>query len=220
MTAYEDLNALREALAGLPDEERENAMRYYQDYFLDAGAENEQKVIDELGSPADVAAAILNDYREVVPGTTPRKKKEKTPRRGWPVWLVVLIGVCAVIGAPIVGAVGVGGIALILGLVIGAIALLFGGAVALAVLPLALLAGGVVLCVFAVFAVGKGLASAVATLGLGLVVLAVGGLLALLVIKIITGCSTPVFHLIGAVMNWFIDLVHSLCRKIREVFRR
>lgn len=216
MTAKEYLDALRAALSILPEDERENAMRYYQDYFLDAGAENEQKVIAELGDPGVLAAEILRDYGGMTTANVPKTQKT---RRGWPVWLVVLVGICAVIGAPIVGAVGVGGIALILGLIIGVIALVFGGAVALAALPFALLVGGVLLCVFAVFAVGKGLASAVATLGLGLVVLAVGGLLALLVIKIITGCSTPIFHLIGAVMNWFIDLVHSLCAKIKEVFR-
>ena len=51
MTAYEYLNALREALGVLPDEERANAIRYYEEYFLDAGPENEGRVIQELGAP-------------------------------------------------------------------------------------------------------------------------------------------------------------------------
>ena len=217
MTAKEYLTALRKALSVLPEDERENAMRYYQDYFLDAGAENEQKVIEELGDPNLLAAAILRDYGGMTTTNIPKTQKS---RRGWPVWLVVLIGICAVIGAPVVGALGIGGIALILGLIIGVIALVFGGAVALAALPLALLVGGVALCVVAVFAITKGIASFIATLGLGLVVLAVGGLIALLVIKLITGLSTPVFSLIGSIMNWFIDLVHKLCRKLMEVLRR
>ncbi|MBR3866324.1 MAG: DUF1700 domain-containing protein [Butyricicoccus sp.] len=217
MTAKEYLNALEKALSILPEEERENAMRYYQDYFLDAGTENEQQVIKELGDPNVLAAEILRDYGGMTTTNVPKTRKT---RRGWPVWLVVLIGICAVIGAPIAGALGVGGIVLVLGLIIGVIALVFGGAVALAALPLALLVGGAALIVFAVLAIGKGIATFVATLGLGLTVLAVGGLIALLVIKLVTGLSTPIFSLIGTVMDRFIDLVHRLCRKLMEVLRR
>ncbi len=45
-------------LSDLPVEEREQALKYYEDYFEDAGPENEQKVIKELGSPVDVARQI------------------------------------------------------------------------------------------------------------------------------------------------------------------
>ena len=217
MTAKEYLNALEKALSILPADERENAMRYYQDYFLDAGTENEQKVIEELGDPNVLAAEILRDYGGMTTANMPKTRKN---RKGMPVWLVVLIGICAIIGAPIVGALGVGGIVLVLGLIIGAIALLFGGAVALAALPLALLVGGAALVVFAVLAIGKGIATFIATLGLGLTVLAVGGLIALVVIKLLTGLSTPIFSLLGSVMNGFINLVHSLCGKLKEVLRR
>ena len=217
MTAKEYLNALEKALSILPADERENAMRYYQDYFLDAGTENEQKVIEELGDPNVLAAEILRDYGGMTTANVPKTRKN---RKGMPVWLVVLIGICAIIGAPIVGALGVGGIVLVLGLIIGAIALLFGGAVALAALPLALLVGGAALVVFAVLAIGKGIATFIATLGLGLTVLAVGGLIALVVIKLLTGLSTPIFSLLSSVMNGFINLVHSLCGKLKEVLRR
>ena len=33
-------------------------MQYYNDYFDDAGSENEEKVIEELGSPAKLAETI------------------------------------------------------------------------------------------------------------------------------------------------------------------
>jgi uncharacterized membrane protein len=36
-------------------------MDYYNEYFDDAGPENEQKVIEELGSPAQIAARIKAD---------------------------------------------------------------------------------------------------------------------------------------------------------------
>ncbi len=42
----------------IPAEERVSAMEYYNDYFDDAGEENEQQVIRELGSPEQVAAEV------------------------------------------------------------------------------------------------------------------------------------------------------------------
>lgn len=45
-------------LSDLPDSERKEALQYYNDYFDDAGAANEAKVIEELGSPELVARTI------------------------------------------------------------------------------------------------------------------------------------------------------------------
>lgn len=45
-------------LQDVDDLEREEAMQYYQDYFDEAGVENEQQVINDLGSPERVAAII------------------------------------------------------------------------------------------------------------------------------------------------------------------
>lgn len=81
MTAYEYLNALREALEVLPDDERMNAIRYYEEYFLDAGPENEAKVIEELGTPGQVAQNILNEYTDIV-RAAPRQ--EQAPPEGAP----------------------------------------------------------------------------------------------------------------------------------------
>lgn len=53
-------------LADIPADEREQALHYYEDYFEDAGAENEQKVIEELGSPVDVAKQIKTVNREQI----------------------------------------------------------------------------------------------------------------------------------------------------------
>lgn len=55
------IRRLRELLAGLPQSEAEEAIQYYEDYFADAGEENEAKVIEELGSPEKVAANIRAD---------------------------------------------------------------------------------------------------------------------------------------------------------------
>lgn len=62
MTRTEFLNELERLLDGLPEEERRAAVRYYEDYFADAGEEYEQDVLRELGSPEKVAASIRADY--------------------------------------------------------------------------------------------------------------------------------------------------------------
>lgn len=49
MNRADYMAALRRALSVLPEEERANALRYYEEYFDDAGPENEAKAIEELG---------------------------------------------------------------------------------------------------------------------------------------------------------------------------
>lgn len=63
MSKQEFMKELEALLAELPKEEREEAVRYYDAYFEDAGAENEQVVIGELGSAERVAAQLLRDFK-------------------------------------------------------------------------------------------------------------------------------------------------------------
>lgn len=64
MTKYEFLGDLSRLLSDLPDEERRQAMKYYEDYFADAGESREQDVLNELGSPDDIAGKIKSDLSE------------------------------------------------------------------------------------------------------------------------------------------------------------
>lgn len=61
MNRIEFMTELAALLQDVPVEERREAMQYYNDYFDDAGDENEEQVISELGSPAKVAATIKAD---------------------------------------------------------------------------------------------------------------------------------------------------------------
>lgn len=61
MRKYEFLYKLEKALSSMDESDRNAAMRYYEEYFEDAGAENEQKVINELGDPEELAKTIMND---------------------------------------------------------------------------------------------------------------------------------------------------------------
>lgn len=61
------LQRLSELLDQLSPEERRDAIRYYVEYFDEAGPENETRILLELGSPEETAAAILADYGYAMP---------------------------------------------------------------------------------------------------------------------------------------------------------
>ena len=52
------LRELKHLLQDVAEDEREEALQYYRDYLEDAGQENEETVLQELGDPARVAAMI------------------------------------------------------------------------------------------------------------------------------------------------------------------
>ena len=58
MNRREFMAQLERLLGELPESERVEALRFYNDYFDEAGPENEAGVIQELGSPGRVAAVI------------------------------------------------------------------------------------------------------------------------------------------------------------------
>ena len=64
------LQQLGYLLQDISDEDREDALGYYKDYFEDAGEKNETKILTELQSPERVAALIkagLNDnFQETI----------------------------------------------------------------------------------------------------------------------------------------------------------
>ncbi|QSX05951.1 DUF1700 domain-containing protein [Sedimentibacter sp. zth1] len=52
---------LREQLMCLPHDEREKAISYYEEYFDDAGVENEASVLAELGDVSKIAKEIIEN---------------------------------------------------------------------------------------------------------------------------------------------------------------
>ncbi len=61
MTKLEFMKELESLLLDIPLEEREEALKYYNGYFEDAGEEQEDEIITELGSPKQVADIIKAD---------------------------------------------------------------------------------------------------------------------------------------------------------------
>ncbi len=64
MNKQEFLNALAEELPDFSAEERAQALQFYAEYFEEAGAENEDAVLQELGSPQKVAQILRANCRD------------------------------------------------------------------------------------------------------------------------------------------------------------
>lgn len=98
MDKREFLNRLQMQLADLTSDERREALEYYEEYFADAGEENEADVLISLGSPEQAAEQIKaglhkadegmfteNGYREKVGSDNPpdiygRREESKESR--------------------------------------------------------------------------------------------------------------------------------------------
>lgn len=202
MNRVEFMRQLESLLLDIPESDRLDAIAYYNDYFDEAGIENEEKVIRELGSPARVASIIKADlnatgnekaeYTEqgysdgrqgVNPNTpAPRKEKKKLP--------MALIIVLLVFAAPVLLGVGGGLLGGVLGLAGGLIGLVAGG--------IGLLAGGVVSLV-------SGLIKLVFSPLKGLVLVGTGSLITAV------GILFVVF-LVLCIFKW----LPKLCRKIMD----
>lgn len=221
MNAYEYLQALRAALAVLPDDEIDSAMRYYEDYFLDAGDENAAQVIEQLGPPEQVAEAILRDYTGVARRRPERFEEEKaqtvdgvplgrdgkplTRKKGINPWMLACIVPLALIFGPIAVAVIGAIIVAIVGLVIGV-------AACVVAVPAATLIGGGALVLFS-FLLWATPASALATLGAGLAVGAIGLLLVLLVIKLCILFVPPIIRGLVALIRWPIEKIRNCLKR-------
>ena len=60
------LEGLARLLADIPENERQEALEFYNNYFDDAGPENEARVIEELGgTPERAAASIRAELRRI-----------------------------------------------------------------------------------------------------------------------------------------------------------
>ena len=53
MNREEYMRRLEEALTDITPFEKEEAIQYYNDYFDDAGVENEEEVMNSLGTPTN-----------------------------------------------------------------------------------------------------------------------------------------------------------------------
>ena len=138
MTKKEYMKKLAYQLRRLPKEDFDKAMDYFEEYFEDAGIENEQKAIEDLGAPEEAASALILDLAQENAVKPPKTMK----RRFSALWIAILalfaapialplaLGILAVIGAVILGILAVVG-----GILISALAAIAGSVLGIAIIP-------------------------------------------------------------------------------------
>lgn len=171
MNRSEFFEKLEQGLTKVSKEEREAALAYYYEYFDDAGAENEQRVIEELGSPMQIAARIKADsaVKKLDEDAKPSMKKGISA-----VWLVIL----AIFAAPIALPLAIGAAALAIGL----LAALIGVVIALVAGVAAFFIAGIVVIGAGIAVIATSLPVAIFSIGVGLLVLGISILTGILVV--------------------------------------
>ena len=79
MSRKEYMEQLDMLLRDIPHTERQEALKYYEDYFEDAGEEHEADVIEELGSPEDLAKKLREDLKREESEAAFAEREEKRP---------------------------------------------------------------------------------------------------------------------------------------------
>lgn len=205
MNRIEFMTQLAALLQDVPVEERREAMQYYNDYFDDAGAENEQQVIDELESPEKVAENIKADLKGTsedsggsadtqTQQTQPTVQQAEPPKTSNALKILLIIAIILV-GGPVIIPLALG----IAGAVIACIAALFAVFVSIVVAAVAIAIVGVVLVVQGIivlipdFVVGLGL------LGTGLILTVIGTIGTVAGVKLCVVVLPCIFRAIVAV---------------------
>jgi len=165
MNKTEFLGQLRSKLKNLPASEVDEALSYYEEYFNDAGPDNEAETIAALGSPAEVAANIISDYaiKDVSGG---EGGKKSTGSSLSVIWIVIL----AILASPIALPLAITAVVVIVALLISALVVL----VSLAATALALVAAGLYCLVAGALAAFQSVATGCLFVGAGLVCVALG----------------------------------------------
>ena len=191
------MKRLEELLQDISENERGEALQYYNDYFDDAGAENEAQVIEELGSPEQVARTIkagmtdadgeytetgytdsrFQEHQALSPkgaaAEEPAGKQRKQPN----FWKILSIILLCILLLPVIIPLGCIALGLVL-LVVFGIAGIAIGAVALCI---AFLVTGVVLIGYGIWRIFFTPALGLCLGGIGCLMLAIGILVTLLI---------------------------------------
>jgi uncharacterized membrane protein len=166
MNKNEFMVELKNRLRKLPYDEINEAVNYYEEYFSDAGEENEQAVLAELGSPANISAQIIADY--AIKGADTKKPISHGLST---VWLAIL----AVFASPIALPLGLAVVVSALAFVIVIIAVVF----SIGAAGLGMSVGGLAYAGIGIPLFSQSIATALLYSGSGFVVMGVG--LALLI---------------------------------------
>lgn len=207
MNRVEFMMTLASLLQDISEEERKEAMQYYNDYFDEAGKENEAQVIAELGTPEKVAAIIKDGIEDFDVNTgeftdagyhnpkyeeqdmpEPRtdyskfataEKKERWTSKPLKIILIAVIILCAV---PVIGPIAIGIIAAIAGIILAVCIILVSivfASILVAIAGVGVFVAGIV-NMFGEFAAGLALT------GIGLILISLGMIASVASVKLCT----------------------------------
>lgn len=161
------LAELSKKLRKLPRQEYMSAMAYYREYFEEAGSENEEQVINDLGTPSEVANEIIRSraYKKV-------NEPIRSVKKGFSNLWVIVLGIFAV---PIAFPLALALLALLGSAVVTVFCIWICGFL----MALVAIAGGVVLAVCGAMVTAVHPATGVANIGVGILLIGLG-ILALL----------------------------------------
>ena len=185
MNKHEYISQLKKLLRKLPYDEVKEAVDYYEQYFDDAGEDNEQAVISELGPPSAVASQIIASF--AVKGTgQPAKKSLSTA------WMSILAVFASPIALPLALVVVV--LAFTLVIVLASVIFSFGAT------GVGLVLGGIVCIVSSILIISQSIPTAIFFIGAGLTVSGLGAAIIIGTIKL----SRISFNAIARNMGRFI----------------
>lgn len=180
---------LEQGLSKVPKEEAEAALSYYHEYFDDAGEDNEQKVIEELGSPAQIAAKIKAESAvKELEQPAPSVKKGISA-----IWWVIL----AIFAAPIALPIAIALAAVAIGLVIAAIGII----IALIVTVAAVFGSGILIIIAGFAVIATSIPASLFTVGVGLAILGATILIGILVVLAARGLFSGIAKLMNKQLN-------------------
>ena len=189
MNKEQFLNELFRRLKGLPYNEVEGAMHFYEEYFAEAGPENEQNVISELGSPEHVASKIIGEYAINDAEAPPQAGKKKGVKAIW----VALIALCA---SPVAFPLAIAAFVLIISL----LATVFSVVVSFAAAGIAITAAGLACFGIGIAALALSFATGIYFMGMGLVCMCGGVLLLYGMVKLFAVTIKGIQRLVGKML--------------------
>lgn len=100
MNREEYIKVLNNQLRHLPKEDRDKALEYFIEYFEDAGVENEQQAIENLGDPKSAADQIIC---ELAVKNSKESIKEKSVKKGMKgIWIGILAAFATPFAIPMI----------------------------------------------------------------------------------------------------------------------
>lgn len=223
MNRAQFMSQLEKLLSDISEEERKEALAYYESYFDDAGEEREAEVIRELGSPGKVAAIIKADLYENRENTgeytergyrdasteknanlPERKEGYHADRRKNKTGVILALILLVFISPLIKGAVG-GVLGLIVGLILLPFLIVFGmGAVV------------VLLFVGAIAVIGVGIGALFSSISMGLLGTGVGCILLALAFVALVFLVWLASRVLPAFLRKFTDFCSNILNRGRK----